>query len=429
MLILAAKAFLFFKTWGREIGFDIGPHVEMVSLFVNGHFLPDIVKYFYGYHPPFSFAIAALFEQMFHGVGITITAVESIQFTSLAANLVMFFSLRSMLRQLKLLSSPLGIAFLGILAGLPINVFLSHAIAMDAVIMACAGLTFLFSMRLLWLPITPGHTWDRILPLGVILAAALFTKFSGLLLLAVPFLFAFASPLRGKFRTHMMHAVCAVVLGMVLVAPYYIFRYALPMGTLLPNNADITQPKEEAAARVVRDTDRLGFVLGMFTPSGAPTGNPQFRDMEHARLVETWRDVWRQDLWLGKEETLPWLLSAWYLRWMPFLCLASATLMLFAFRRLPQLWKNLGVVFLGIFVIEILALMQYTFNFPWGGAVLMKGIYVAPATFFLAYILMGPVVLFTLLPKSVARLGRVGVFFTLILVGTFVLLNHLLPVY
>jgi hypothetical protein len=418
--LLGLKAFLLWSQWGIVIGFDGGPHFQMVDAFAKAKMIPHMAldQMFYAYHPPLAFVLAAL-AKLF----LTDTA-RSVQVVSSLMSLVMFLFLRGTLRRLELLRRVEAVVFLYIAAAIPLQVYLAHSVNMDVVVVAAMAAVMYFSVALFWTKRSP-YRWAHILFLAVALCAAVLTKFSGIIAFGIPVAAALLTPFTGTRRVSVLRALGIVALAAALVSPYYYTRYYATQGKLFPSNADFFQREEQDQSREARDADRPGFLWKMITASGAPSGNPQYRDMDAARLVETWRDAWRQDLWLGPQDAVRRLVSALYLLFMPLLCIVGGVLF-FCWRDAPPLWRRLGFLLLIIFCANAAALVKYTYDFPWPGAVLMKGIYVASSTWFLAFCLAHLTRLRTVLDLRWAKFWQALLSVLLLL---FVLLNHVLPIY
>lgn len=424
LVFLASRIYLLLTRWNTPVGFDWGMHVEMLEI---THWLdpqPDIHAHFYAYHPPLSF----LFPRLLMLIGVP--AVASVQLFSWMMSLGTFVFLRFLLSHLRMLHTARGIVFLYLAASIPLQVYLSHSVNIDVFVLAATAATLYFSVSLampgsgdFWLK----RSWERRTALVAALAFGMLSKFSGILALALPPIAALLYAPAAMRIEECKKAILCVFAALLLAAPYYGMRYYLPYGAIFPSNADIVEGDNQAIARQERDADPVGFIRGMFFPAKGDPSDLQSRDMGTARLEETWRDAWRKDSWLGAQEEPAKSVSAFYLFLMPLLALAGC-ISLFMKNDSPASWKKMGPLLAAFSVIQLFALIKYTYDFPWGGAVLMKGIYVAPMLWMFAYVVAhGLSIALHRPPADHAPQRSFEVIFLLLIV--FTIINHMLPVY
>lgn len=441
-LLVGSRIWVTLLRWGEAIGFDPHHHLEMLSVWRWWGLSPPLFETFYAYHPPLSFLLA----RSVHLFGFD--PVASVQIVSLAASLVAFFALRSALQHLGLLSHPVPLCFLYLTSSLPIQVYLATSINIDVLLLALASVVLCFSLQLYWegepAPWVGKRSewWARRLIIVMALCSAILTKFSGILLLALPLLVALTAPRRAggalpvavtPWRTPALWQRCGSALAMaavaiVIVSPHYMHRYYRTAETFFPGNADVFEGVHQREAREARDRSLPDFFLGMFLPPKAAAESHEFRDMSVPRLLETWRDLWRRDVWLGVQPPLSQVVTGVYLRITPYLLLIGVGVLLLR-RPRDVVWRRLGLVLLLFSVLLLLALVKYTYDFPWGGAVLMKGIYVAPIAWLVGYLLVGVLELGRFAPALLARREEMVHRSALVLIGGFTLVNHILPVY
>lgn len=459
LFFLIGRILLLWGQFGAAMGFDIGAHQEMLSRVSWG--VPDspVREVFYSYHPPLGFLIPRSIELL------GIPAALSIQLTSFFASLLLFFVLRSIVASLGFLRSPLGIAFLYLTASIPLQIFLAHSHNLDILILLFAGMVLFTSIHLLWLPEAAKRSRIDTILLQLLMVGALsyamLTKFSGLLLFSIPPLCAllvsgFKAKMWGMLRVTLL---CTLALG--LVSPYYYMRYYAAEGTFFPNNGDWMVGEALSNSRAIRDQDPGKFLRELFIiPEGHWAGGLIHRDLDVIRLSDTWRDFWLMPDYLGPNSplqkrlgalyywVLPWffplgLFALWMLsrqsglplrstRWKN-VFLSELQKTLHWIIRPPSLffasWRRFGAV-LGLFAfVQLSALIYYLYQNPFAGWGPAKGMYVAPITWFIAYLLAPLFCLPIFAPKCFGQRRLAWQRTSLLLLGAVVLLHHALPQY
>jgi len=433
-VFVVSRFVLLWHRWGMSIGFDNDEHLEMVGMWNWTTPILDIDKTFYAYHPPLGFLTARAVSML------GFENIVSVQLASFAMSFIAFMFLRMTLRRLGLLWKPGGIAFLYITSSIPLQLFLATSFNLDVFILAAASVALYLSMGMHWKdtwfarlsPITHGAT------LAVVIGAAMLTKFSGVLLLAIPFAAAVFTP--GWARLHRRFATSAAVaaMAMLMVAPYYYGRYYVKTGEVFPSNNTLFIRDELEAARDVRDQDPIGYIEKFFLPTTAHAIGYEHRDTAQPRLFDTWKDFWIPDNWLTWQPNLAEMygrpqysqsrsaqfMSYFYIISMPFVVAAGLVLFLLSWKH-NRLWRRFGMVILGFSTLQILSLVYFVFSQPLAWAIPAKGIYVAPSLWGAGFLLCMPAAFHWKSPAFTLAMQRV----TLSLAAAFMLVNHLLPVY
>jgi hypothetical protein len=405
-------------------GFDTGAHLDVLRAISWTNPGVDLHQMFYAYHPPLAFLLAHTFTLL------GLPDVASVQIVSFLSMLVVCLSLRALLRLFHLLDEPGPVLFLYATLSLPVVVFLGKSINIDVVIFALACLTLLF-LASLWKSWDAGghHRWLgwQVPVVGVLLLLALFTKFSGILLLALPAGTAWVLCKKWRTRAILLGILCAAAAG-IMALPYYYARYEVPEHTFFPSNGDQWDRDNQGKARLDRDAHPVEFILSLFMGTSAHANGVEHRDLNTPRFLDTWKDLWMRDLWLGEASEWSLSISNWYLLVMPVLLFLGTMVTLQRWWR-GLWWDRMGAVFLLIGVFHMFFLILFAWRNPWGGGVPTKMIYITPALPVVGYLLSQCAYLFDDLLTRWRRWSPLLQRFLLALVTVFLLINHLLPVY
>ncbi len=428
-VFLGCHVWLLWQTLGAGRGFDVFAHTEMLGIATLNPLAP-IRGTFLSYHPPLGFLLAR---------GISLLGIDpliSVEVTSSLASLVAFFFLRATLGRLGILRSFLGVTFLYIASGIPLQVYLASSLNLDVIILALTSIVLYLSIRLFWGDGEKKQWKKDSLAVLLILAliAALLVKFSGILLLPIPLLVMLAGSGRRSSQGWWV-ALATVVIAVTLTSPYYLLRYFRQEGILFPSNADVVLGEELVTARVYRDLHMEKFFFLLFVPD-CPFFFPRGADMpdfhnhnyETPRFADTWKDFWIADynpLFQTRESSL---VSLRYLQIAPWLLLLGFALWLWSFLRKRGAEEWLGFILLAIALLFLLALTKYVYDYPHAPFKPTKGIYIAPAMWGVAYALSLALCRF---PRILVlpALQRAYERLLLVLVVVFLFLNHLLPIY
>jgi hypothetical protein len=458
LFFLIGRVLLLWGQFGAAMGFDIGAHQEMLGRVSWG--IPDapVREVFYSYHPPLGFLIPRSIELL------GVPAALSIQLTSFLASLFLFFILRATLLALGFLHRPIGIAFLYLAGSIPLQVFLAHSHNLDVLVLLFASVVLYTSVRVLWPAGGKRSILDTVLLQVTMVGAlsfAMLTKFSGLLLFSLPPLCALlARGWKAKVRG-MLRAVALCAVALVLVSPYYSMRYYAVEGTFFPNNGDWMVGEALLNARKMRDEDPGKFLRELFIiPVGHWAGGLIHRDLDFIRLSDTWRDFWLMPDYLGPNSPLQKRLGSFYYWMVPyFLVVGSSVLWIFSrqsgvvlqrtkwrnvflaeFERvfhwltrpssLPlSTWKRFGALLALFALVQLCALIFYLYQNPFAGWGPAKGMYVAPVSWLIAYLLAPLFCMPALAPRCFGERRIAWQRTSLIMLGAIVLLHHALPQY
>ncbi|MDX1935131.1 MAG: hypothetical protein SFU56_21240 [Capsulimonadales bacterium] len=406
---------------GSISGFDAGDYLHRVNLTAAGVTNPELRSAFWAYHPPLAFLAARAL------MGIPgVTDVLAVQWVAKLSLLTAFFAVRAVLARMDLLSVPAGIAFLYLFPSLPLMVHASASLNMDMPVLALGSLVLLASIRLWRSPDRSllGRVGWGVLLVGS-LVAALFVKFSGLLLAALPPLVAVNTdgPTSARLRrlgSAMLPACCAILIAF----PYFYGRYYVPTGSFFPNVNEWWYPDELRAARAARDADRTGFVADLFLPARRPPGDPgATRDPERTRLVDTWEDLWRKDAALGP--TTPTARGPGRLYALLFAGAILVGGVRSAFRNRAgggDAWAEWGRIVLPFGLLQLLALIAFIWQQPIVNVIPGKCLYILPIAWSVAYLAA------SLLPTRPDS-PRPFVYLAFLAPACFFVLNLVLPVY
>jgi hypothetical protein len=308
---------------------------------------------------------------------------------------------------------------------------------MDAVVFMFATISLYCSVLLFWLPDEQGAQGMRRFSLLLILAlaAALVTKFSAIFLLVIPFLVLLVARPPAQFP-QWQRASGIVIAAVLLVFPYYLLRYYRQEGTFFPTNATTYFAQDWSNDVTLRDTDKMQFLKRLITFDRStlfPQTGDIIRLIEHAydvpRLQDAWKDVWIADRNPLEQSRISIMASLWYMRIAPWLA-ALGLLMYFLhrFREQPEVKMWLSVT-ISSFFIEVALLLFYGYSMPESGAKPMKAIYVPCIAWGIGGLMalglenvLSPFRRFLLISRGLQGLA-------LFAIATFVLVNHVLPVY
>jgi len=422
---LVCRAWLFYVTAGVPAGFDAGAHIEMLTKLSWMH--PDIAvrDSFYSYHPPMGFLMA----RTFHLLGLT--PEVSVQIVSALFAILTFFFLRMTLQYLKILYTPASIVFLYLGAAIPLQIYLATSINLESIILSATAGILYCSVRLFWgkqplaeqIPKHPATFATYATATVSLLLFAMMTKFSGLLLFAIPPLVAALGKINRRWIQKMIIACALCFIGLGIAFPYYYLRYEKTEGSFFPNNGDWIIKDALIEARQKRDENPVLFFVNFFEPSpvhSEPEKGIRHRDYDVLRFSDTWRDIWIKDQFLGDTKKSAEWIGVGYLWIFPMLMLIALPTFLLGFLN-PSPWHKLGIVLLEFGALQMFAFIAYMYAHPFAGWGPAKGIYIAPVVWVIGF-LVG-----TLFGEGELPLWRRIVLFVLIIV--FVIVNHVIPVY
>ncbi len=420
---ILSRLVLLHQEWGVRIGWDVGSHLDMLNRWPWDEGAWDVRSSFYAYHPPLAF----LFARALHLLGLP--AAESVQTIGCLVSIAAFFFLRGTVSLLGKLRSPEGIAFVYVTSALPVQQYLAYSINMDVFVYAAACAVAYFSVLLVKRP-SIGGMWG----LAATLAVGMLIKSSSLLLFSLPAvlipllllpLFRKRTMWRKAVRA-MLAGALSVALAIALVSPYYAGRYWLQEGALFVSNMDFQEYGSEGLQRErkdVRDVDRGAFIRDLFSVRASELLALEDRDQGRVRLVNTWRDVWAG----SRHNVQSSLFSSWLSHAYSFaaiaLLVAGVVHLLVFFRGDDWDRFTVGMLFFGM--LQMAALVAYAWKYPHPIGLPTKLIYIAPVLVPFGLLLTRA---FAFVPALVR--GRMaGVVSGAALLGAYLLLNGILPVY
>lgn len=438
MLFLACRVWLFYLHFGTRWGYDVNAFIKVSDAITwSNPFLP-LRELFYAYHPPLSFllvhSITALTGADTHTVS---------QCMVFAASLSIFLFLRATLKHLHLLDTAKGVIFLYVLASIPLQILLATAINIDVFIFAFTSAAVFFSVRFFW-PKTKkskAQTARYALVMTLLLTCALYTKFSGLIVLCVPVLTAIlgmrirpnTSNVRTFFDTAFKAALPSLI-AVMIAFPMYYTRYYKTEGTFFPSNLSWLREEQLHNARIERDKNKAQFFMNLFSPPVSHAADDiRTIDRRNPRLSDTWNQFWVRDEYLDKRgqplSVSSLQLSALYLSFAHFFVLIGLAAFLRNLKKVT-IWEKFGCLLLSYCALQMTAQLMFIYSHPFAAWPPTKAIYVTPLMLGIAYLIANGS---KMVPQKTLR---VPLLFSVkthdVLMGAtalFVMLNHTLPLY
>jgi hypothetical protein len=416
--------------WGKMQGFDDVPWIDVFHVTHWFQRLPDPKSLFGAYHPPLSYLLCRWIYAVYPH------EVEASQILSSLAILGATFALRSTLRTVGVLWTLPGLVMLYVTASLPLLVWMAIETSYDALVFMWFTVALAVSTRLFW-EATPAAWWKQprrvagVAVLGLVFALGLFTKFNALFALMLPFLVVLARRGWVALLREVGAPLAAVALGAVVVARFYYTRYYVPLHAVFPSNMDWLKANDIKTALVARDADRWHFLTHLLRfPKESVTGaRVPVRD---SFFHSAWFHLWKRDadaLASVEETPLALVFSDLYIRIFAILMGVSAALLSLQRRRLPAVWRSLGMIFFPTLVVYAAALVFFGWKYPLWDWTPIKAKYMTPGVFWVAYCAALPTVNRSAGATVAPWLQKAGTECVLLLVLLFMFINHLLPVY
>lgn len=449
LLFLFGRAYVGFQRIGEDWGFDIGPHLAMLTKLSWTDVMIPVRESFYSHHPPLAF----LFARTLHLLGFS--EMVSVQLIAMTASLIAFFCLRATFQHLNFLEKPVGIAALYLSASIPLQVYLSYSVNFDVLILMFASITLLLSVKLFWVE-EDGHSHQKGLLLagGIVLAlaGALLTKFNGLILCALPPIVSFfrpqqwttPKPAKGRLvhtcKQRMRMGLPALVLcliALVLVSPYYYQRnyvglegdaYATTVtGRLFPNNVDsFIEPHQ-----IERDKAPMVYLKNvLFAPLASAEGTKLADfDFEGVRLYEVWNSIWARNTWFRSMEENAILISTFYSLSMRILLITGFCIFWHRRKNFDRAWASLCCVFFSFAAVELLTQILFIYKTPYAPWTPAKAMFISPIVWALGALLAHHLLETQWVRTSLTHRWEYWQKAMLGVVALFVILNHVVPVY
>ncbi|HEY9773402.1 MAG TPA: hypothetical protein V6C81_06285 [Planktothrix sp.] len=409
---------LFAITLLKPVGFDYGAHISIVNQMCEGMTLT--YDGYYSSHPPLAFLLAAWIKSAFH-----LPTVEAIQIVSGGSMLISFYFLRRTLAALHFLDDPRAILFLYLVSSLPLQVYLCHGINIESVLMAEASAILYLSVCIRRrLQIQPAGANDLLngstVLLALVMALALITKASALLLLPLPVLICCTICDTACLKRGLRTSISGILIGLALAAPWYTIRsYVVAQPALLPT-ARIYQPSDIAALKE-RNENPFAFLARLSLSEPKFVSDLGYHNQGNIRLQSTWRDMWYQDRYLGRFAGAPVIIAGFYYVFCSVFFLTGSGLFVLAVLTDQSPWVRFGISLFSFAAIQLVGLIVFCFCYPTPAGDPAKAMYVAPSTWFIAYALTANIGYWPCNRLTQLLLG--------LIIVPFMLCNHLVPIY
>jgi hypothetical protein len=425
-VVVLLKLHVLWDSWSKVQGYDWGGFIEMLNVAHWFEPLPPPMMLWSSYHPPLSFLIGRAIYTIYPH------EVEASQIESTLSILIAFFAFRYVLRRTGWLWTLPGLWMLYGVMSLPLVVNLGVESTYDSVALAWFMLVFASSVSLFWYEFA--QTWwkdngvaRRIVVLGLLLAACLLNKYSGLLAFALPFLIIVVRRgIKATFRESSGPIVAAII-GLVVVIPFFYEHNYKVEGRWTPASMDFRRSHDLVVKRAERDAARGAFFANMVRiPSKMPI-DPQEPVMD-SFIHSTWLHVWVRDSWLGKEPEPALTISRAYYQVFRVLTLAGSALFFLRCRRISRIWRQLGWLFLGILVCHAVFALSFGWSYPIWDWRIFKTKYYTPIVLWIPYAIAVCFADLWYLARQATwlRWFEDASFCALV---AFIMINHLLPIY
>ncbi|MSR68066.1 hypothetical protein EXS65_04595 [Candidatus Peribacteria bacterium] len=405
---IALRLLLLARTFGQYLGYDVRGHLQVVSTiswlhpFVSPHTL------YYAVHPPLGFLLAHTLTLF--GISPLLAA----QMLACVASFGAFFFMRLTLRSLNLLHTVPGIVFLYLGASIPMQIYLSIIVGLDVFVLSGMSMVLFFSVQIFWKPQKPLPLFlHAVLVIGTLLLATLF-KTSGFPLLPIPFLVFFFSEDRTWKRFLM--AMVTILIPFFLSLFFLYERFYLREHTFFFSTAGLFIWVDLFRMSVEwRDAHPFLFSLSYIFPIRESV----------PRLMPTWNSFWfMYDREFASIFTA--FLGVFYNSFAAVFCIFGV-IAVFLQRLKPDCWHRFGAIIFSCTIVQVFCLVAYMWSMPLFGYLANKGVYIASASWGIAYLLtVAAISLFTLMKQNKPPVREVEQY---VLSGTalFMVINHLMP--
>ncbi len=424
--IVVLKLLVLYGAWGHLQGFDAGSWLEVFRVTHWFEPLPPPRALLASYHPPLSYLLARL---IFWALP---NETAASQVVSTLALLGAFFGLRMVLRRIGWLYSLSGLWLLYGGFSLPLFVWLAVETGYDGLILTWYMLAFAASVSLFWQPVRwilgcRFRVVVRLLALTTLLAVGLFTKYNGLLAFALPFTIVLVRRGLLALAKEAWLPLCVATVALTIVAPLYYSRYYKTEHEWMPAAMEWQKTGELAQIRAKRDIFPRKFLTDMLripTESIVDAKRPVMNSFVHS----IWFHIWKRDKWLGIQTEPSLTVSNFYVRVFPAILAIGTLLFLFWPRFGRKDWRHLGWVMMATMILFTIGAVAFAWKYPIWGWRVFKAKYMSPAILWVAYATAMPLSLqrFSLRPSVVRQVAEAT---ALIALFTFMLVNHVLPVY
>lgn len=413
--------------WGHQVGFDSAAWLEVFGL---THWFEPLLPpraAFNSYHPPLAFLLTRLVY------GFHPHAVEACQIVSTLSFIGGFLALRSALRHIGWLWSVPGVCFLYGGLSLPVYVWLARETGCaDSLSFFWFSAALALAVRLFWQPVPrafwrePGTTVRTTL-LGLVLAAGMLTKYTGIVAFGVPFLVLVVRRGPRAVLRESASPIAAAIAAVIVAAPLFWSHGWVPERQLMPEGVEWQVADELKKLRAERDAEGLAFAARMLRYPQVPLLAGDVPDTT-SFPGSIWFQTWKKDAAVGRQSPLSTAVSNVYLCAFALLLFGGTALFLLRRRRISDGWWHLGCILLVILVVFSLAALAHAWQLPTFGWRPFKSKYMAAGLLWFSY---AAALTATGAPsgevRSPWRRRRDGL--VLLALALFVFINHLLPVY
>ena len=416
------------STWGKAQGFDAPAWIETFRFTHWFEPLPAPRALLASYHPPLSYLLSRVI------FSVIPKEVEASQLLSTLAMLAAFLGFRSALRRAGILESIAGMWLLYGGFSLPLYVWLAIETGYDAVVLAWFMLALSLSVSLFWQPVGQRalrriSLWLRFAALVAVLLAGLYTKYSGLMAFALPFIVVWVRRGPRAFARESWLPGAACVMAIVIIAPFYYNRYYKAEHEWMPAAMKWQKQAEIAVTRQKRDADPYAFLLHMLRIPDERLSDSK-RPVMDSFIHSIWFHTWKRDKWLGPQPEPSLSVSNAYATGFAYLVLFGSVAFLLRpprFRE-PEELREVGWILLAITAIFSISALAFAWKYPVWGWRVFKAKYMAPGILWVSFAAWVPIGQIRSLIRSSTQLRILDGCATLALLA-FMLTNHLLPVY
>ncbi len=407
---IALRLLLFARMFGQYIGYDVRGHLQVVSAISWTHPFLSPRALYYAVHPPLGFLLAHSLTML--GM-VPILAAQTLSFL---ASLVAFFFMRSTLKSLGLLGHLPAVVFLYLAASIPMQIYLSVIVSLDVFVLACMSIILFLSVQIFWKKQSIFSVFLYCLALTLTLILANLFKLSGFLLQPIPLFVLLLSREAYTWRRFLILLIMGF-LSAVATFVYLYYRNYIPEHTFFFSTAGLSMWTDLFRHSVWwRDTHPFLFVLAYILPiqHGIP------------RLLPTWNSLWYMyDRDFLSVFTI--FLAVLYNVVAPALCFIGC-ITAYGQRMTKDLWYRFGVVLLLTGALHFLGLIAYMWSTPLlEGYLSNKGVYIASASFSIAYLLSLALTSFLPLLNIKKFTRKQAEYCLLFCTAIFMIVNHLMP--
>jgi hypothetical protein len=369
-LYLLLMTYVAWKMRDDKSGWDSQAYLDAIN---RAHWFQggEITQYLYGYHPPLLFLIDRAVTDLH------ISPLHSVKLVDWLLLLGVFFSVRATFTHLGLLRRWRGVAMLYVSLSIPLNIFLLHAVHMEAPVLLSWSLMLLGIVKLARSRIERDH----LIGFALIVFAGVFgllCKYSALLNLAVPILGACFLSTRKDYLRLWGNLMAAGLVIFAIVLPYFYFRNYLYCGSFMPSNTNIYwfATVFEVYQRDLAIHHPWHFFSELFSLKDFGLGH----NLRANHISYIWFDFWRCDVILSHFRHRIAFVGDLY----QFAFLGLDLLGLVWFARNPCMFSTTGrfAFLLTTFsALQLASAIYYVWLNPSSGALPVKGMYVTPVCF------------------------------------------------